>query len=433
MFSEFQFFFNKKFIKKSGFAVFDQGMFSFSLLIVNILLVRWLSPGEYGAFAVAYSIFILLQSFNTGFLYEPMAVLGPSKYKQDLLKYLNIVIFGHLLISAVLFVIIILFSVFFLRSNQTLKYAFLGMGISMPCILLFNLIRKFYYIKLESQKASLSSVIYFTGILLIIPTLHFMGWLSPFTAFLAIGVTSFATSLVTFKFFHPEWRFEIPRKGVRDVAIEHFKYGRWITGSHLITWIPSSIYIVILPFFIGLEGTGAYRALLNFSLPVQHFVGALNLLFLPKSAQMYAEKQVTRLGKIVSLYTTFILGLTLTYWLFLAIFGNSVINLIYNGKYLEYANLLWLIGLLPFLSTISLPRSYSLRAMKHPDKVFWASGITVVFTIFGLIFVLFMGIKGAILGLLLSTAVNSLCIFYWYQKKITSYKTESMGHNLIWK
>ncbi len=416
MFSEFRIFFNRKFIEKSGFAVFDQGMFSFSLLIVNILLVRWLSPGEYGSFAVAYSIFILLQSFNTGFLYEPMAVLGPSKYRQNLLKYLNTVIAGHLLISSALFVIIILFSVFFLKSNQTLKYAFLGMGISMPCILLFNLIRKFYYIKLESQKASLSSAIYFLVTLSIITVLHFLECLSPFTAFLTLGITSFVVGLGTLKFFHPEWRFEIPGRDMRDAAIEHFKYGRWVTGSHLITWISSSIYIVILPFFIGMEGTGAFRALLNFSLPVQHLVGALNLLFLPKSSKLYAEKQATRLDVVVSLYTIFVLGLTLTYWLFLAMFGDILVKLIYNGKYLEYANLLWLIGLLPFLSTISLPRSCVLRAMKRPDKVFLSHCIAAAFTIVGVICVVFFGIKGAILGLLVSSAANCLCIFYWYNK-----------------
>lgn len=59
-------FFGGKFIRKSGFAIFDQGMFSLSTLIVNVLLVRWLSPSGYGVFAVAYSIFILLQSINMG-------------------------------------------------------------------------------------------------------------------------------------------------------------------------------------------------------------------------------------------------------------------------------------------------------------------------------------------------------------------------------
>lgn len=407
---------NKSYIKKGGFAVFDQGIYSLSLLVVNILLARWLGPGEYGAFAIAYSIFILLQSINMGFLYEPMAIFGPSKYKQNLLTYLNTVIFGHLLISAVLLVIISLFSVFFLRSNHTLQYAFGGMGISMPCILFFNLIRKFYYIKLESQKAGLSSTIFFVGTLLIIPVLHYLQWLSPFTAFLALGSISIVVSLATLKFFYPQWRLERTDEKMRNVAIEHFRYGRWTVGSGLINWIPSNIYVVILPFFVSMEGVGAFRALLNFSLPVQHFIGALNLLFMPISSKMCAEKQGARLQRIVSLYTASIAGLAVTYWLFLALFGNSLVDLIYKGKYLEYANLIWLIGLLPFLSTISLPRSCVLRAMQQPDKVFLSHCIAAVFTIVGLIFVVFLYVKGAIIGLIITTMVNCLCVFYWYNK-----------------
>jgi hypothetical protein len=38
--------------KKAGLAVLDQGLFTGSHFIINVLLARWLEPAQYGAFAV---------------------------------------------------------------------------------------------------------------------------------------------------------------------------------------------------------------------------------------------------------------------------------------------------------------------------------------------------------------------------------------------
>ncbi|GIX47763.1 MAG: hypothetical protein KatS3mg131_1974 [Candidatus Tectimicrobiota bacterium] len=58
--------------RKGGLAVLDQGLFSGANFLVNILLARWLPPEEYGAFAVALSVFYLLAGFHTAVLTEPM-------------------------------------------------------------------------------------------------------------------------------------------------------------------------------------------------------------------------------------------------------------------------------------------------------------------------------------------------------------------------
>ena len=420
-----------KYITKGVFAICDQGLFSFTTLAVNVLFVRWLSPSEYGSFVIAYSIYIMLQSINMGFLHEPMAIFGTHKYKNNLLKYLNSVIFCQIILSSVFLIIIVLLSLLILESNQSLKYAFLGMGISIPCLFLFNLLRKFYYIKLDSRKACTSSTAYCIGVLLSLYILQSEGLLSPFTAFLTLGAISLVVGMTTFILFYPSWKFTVCKKDIQELAGEHFKYGKWVIGTNLITWIPTNIYVIVLPVFIGIAGTGVFRALLNFALPVQHLSKAFNLLFLPKFSKFFAEKQLKRLENMVSVYTMSVLVVTIIYWLFLSIFGKILISLVYNGKHLEYANLLWLIGLIPFLSTISLPRAYALRAMRKPNKIFISSCITAVFALIGLVLIDFWGLKGAIISLLISTLVNSLCIFYWYHKLMVQYRSTSIHSTQI--
>src|SRR5579863_1711916 len=66
---------------KSGFAVADQGFISGSNFVLSILLARWMGADQYGAYALAFSIFILLSLLYLSMVLEPMAVFGASTYR----------------------------------------------------------------------------------------------------------------------------------------------------------------------------------------------------------------------------------------------------------------------------------------------------------------------------------------------------------------
>ena len=80
-------------------AVMDQGLFATSNLILNILLARWITPVEYGAFTVSYTIFLWLGTFHTALITEPMLVFGAGKYKECFLDYLRVLLRWHWLFT----------------------------------------------------------------------------------------------------------------------------------------------------------------------------------------------------------------------------------------------------------------------------------------------------------------------------------------------
>src|SRR5205823_6875931 len=61
---------------KGGLAIFDQGLVAGSRFLVSILLARWLSSRQYGAYALAYAVFLLLLMLYQSLLLEPMTVFG---------------------------------------------------------------------------------------------------------------------------------------------------------------------------------------------------------------------------------------------------------------------------------------------------------------------------------------------------------------------
>src|SRR5574337_1323441 len=83
-------------LSKVFLAVMDQGLISGSNFVMSILLARWLSAEQYGAYALAFSIFLLLSQFYVSLLLEPMAVFGGSTYRYRQQGYLGALLWIHL-------------------------------------------------------------------------------------------------------------------------------------------------------------------------------------------------------------------------------------------------------------------------------------------------------------------------------------------------
>jgi len=91
---------------KGGLAVLDQGLISGSNFLVGILLARWLAPGEYGAYALAFAIFLLLSFVSQSLLFEPMAVFSGSAYQKSMRGYFRSVLWIHLAMTVITFVLL---------------------------------------------------------------------------------------------------------------------------------------------------------------------------------------------------------------------------------------------------------------------------------------------------------------------------------------
>ena len=81
---------------RGGLAIADQALYAGAHFLLNILLARWLVPADYGAFALAYSAFLLIAALYAAVVLEPMAVFGPGRYSAHRQGYLGILLRAHL-------------------------------------------------------------------------------------------------------------------------------------------------------------------------------------------------------------------------------------------------------------------------------------------------------------------------------------------------
>ncbi len=404
-------------VGKGSLAILDQGLFAGSNFLINVLLARWREPAGYGAFALAYSIFLLLGVFHTAVLTEPMLVFGPGRYREHFPRYLGILLRGHfvLMLPSTALLAAAAFLLGWLYSPEV-EPAFLALAIAGPFILLIWLLRRAFYVRLNPGWAAAGSGVYLLILLASILTLRAVGRLTPATGFLAMAAGSLITSLLLLVLLRPTLATD--SSVIRAVAADHWRYGRWSVATAGISWLPGNIYYVLLPGWFGLEGAGAFRALMNLAMPVLHSIGALSGILLPVLVRNRNKSGTHGMANTMRLFLALFLLGSMVYLIVFWGLRFELFHLLYGDKYEKYTSLpVFLVGLLPFSSSLVVVLGSSLRALERPEYIFWGfvgSGVVTLFV--GIPLVAAGGVSGGLLGLLLSYLVAAGLMFWFYRK-----------------
>ena len=403
---------------KGGLAILDQGLFAGANFVANILLARWLTPEDYGAFALAYSIFLLFAAFHTAILTEPMMVFGAGMYAGKFDRYLGILLRGHAVLmvpaSLVLAGVALLLGRLY---SPSVERAFLGLALAAGFILLLWLLRKVFYVTSQPGWAVLGSATYCAGVLACTCLLQASGRLSPWTAFLGIACASLAAAALLLSL--PRSRGTADEGGLTPdmVRRQHWGYGQWSMATAALMWFPGNIYYAVLPAWIGLQGAGALRALMNLAMPVTHSISALTMLLLPRlvrDRQQGGPEKMDRTMRVA--LALFFSGCALDLGL-LWMLGSQALQFLYAGKYTEYAGWpLLLVGLLPFAASLTAILGGALRALERPDSIFSCYvGSSIAAFLVGLPLAWAFGLTGAMGGALVSALVTGVWMYRFYK------------------
>jgi O-antigen/teichoic acid export membrane protein len=404
--------------KKGSIAILDQTLFNGIHLLLSILLARWLEPGQYGIFAITYSILVLFGAFHMAILIEPMLIFGTGKYKDKFDKYLGVLISGNFFLTLSASFILIVISIFIGNIyNKNMQLALFGLAISLPFILLLWLLRRAFYVNLEPGWSTMGGIAYSGLLLFVVLFLNSKKWLSVATCYLSMGLCSLLISLFLIYRLKPKkvFIFDSDSPGIRK---DHFRYGRWSLGTNALTWGVNNAYFVFLPTLIGLEGVAALRALMNLSTPIIQTNSALSFLLLPILCRHRLEN-IRKMKKTMDFFLVVFISAAAVYLFILLLFGKRLMELVYAGKYSEFSRLIPLVALLPLGSGMTLVLENTLRSMEKPDKVFWSYLAGTFVAIAGAILMAnIFGLRGVLYGYNISylVMVIGMIFFIWKAK-----------------
>lgn len=394
-------------------AVLDQGLFSISNLVLNVLLARWLLPEDYGIFATAFAIFLLVATLHTGLFEEPMLVFGSGKYRNRISEYLGTLLHGHLGFGILIGLVLAFISlVLTLSGSTTASEGLLALALAGPFMLLLWLMRQACYARLEPHLAALASALYIILVLAGTYALFRLGWLSSAPAFGLMGLSSLLVGLCLIM------RLGIKRPKLReddltrDVVKDHWRFGRWSLALLALEWFPVGGLFLLLSLLGSLEASASLRALMNFILPAIMGMMALCSLLIPN---LIRARGGARFGFLVRSATVLFVFGSVLYWLLLGLFHAPLMDLLYAGRYGEDAHLLWILGLIPiFVAGLSVMNS-AFRAFERPDQLFWPYAFSTLAALaLGPFMIVAWGVAGAVLTYLVWAGIATAVMTYLF-------------------
>jgi O-antigen/teichoic acid export membrane protein len=385
----------------------DQGLIGGSNFLIAILLARQLTPEQYGGYALVFEIFMVFSLAYACLILEPMLVFGSSVYRNNFRQYFGVLLWLHVLIALII-VLLLGGSALLaeLSKSPSLPRALVGAMVAGPCVFLFWLVRRAFYVKLDPQTAVMGGLVYCAvqiGGLLIFYKLRL---LSPFVAFLLMAAGALTASIMLLARLRPSMELKPRCPTLREVSQQSWGYGRWALASAVASWFCGNIFYLLLSIFGGLADTGALKALLNFASPAGQVFAALSMLTLPYAARCYQQNGVPGVGDLsrrwfIPLYS----GGTAVYWALFLLFKHPIVHFLYAGKYVQVEYLIPWVALASVLRVATVAQMVALKAIQAPFLVFIAFVISdIISLLVGIPAIWAFGLDGAICAYVLSGA-----------------------------
>jgi len=404
---------------KGSLALTDQALFVGAQFALNIMLARWLTPEGYGAFAVAYAVYLLAIAVHSALLVEPMMVFGSGRYLETRRSYLGIVLRGHWLLTVPAGLLALGAGLLIGRMNsQPVGRALCALGFALPLTLLSDLIRRAFYIEMRPGRAAAGGAVYFSALLALVWWLRAGNRLTPAAAIIAMGAAALLTAGMQLVWLGSQWPRTSGKLPAGRVASEHWSYGRWVLAGVLPSWTLLNLYYVVLPVRFGLKESGALKAIMNLAMPAIHGVIACGLLAMPLFVRHRHAGGSRLMQRTVRRVTGVFVAGAATYLLLVWFFRVPILALLYGGRYLEYSGLpVFLVGLVPLGTALTVSLGCALRALERPDLVFWANvAASVISLSLGLRLTAAWGVLGAVAGYLVSYGAFAAALWIFYQR-----------------
>src|ERR1039458_9518864 len=392
----------------------DQGLIGGSNFLIAILLARQLSLTQYGAYALAFEIFMVLSMAYACLILEPLLVFGPSTYRDSFRQYFGVLLWMHLGIAFATALLLggSAWLIYELGKWPNLSSALTALMLAMPCILLFWLARRAFYVKLDPKTAVLGGLIYSSVLLGGVLLLYQLRSLSPAVAFLLMAAGALAASPLLVGRLNPSMFSKLTSPTLREVSSKHWVYGRWALSAAVAGWISGNIYYILLSTMRGLADTGSFKALLNVASPVGQVFAALFMLIIPYAARMYQQNGASGVERLSWRLTLLCSGGAVAYWFSFLVFKHPILHLLYGGKYLQIEHLVPYVALGSVFRLAATVQIVCLKAAQSPFLSFvaWVSSDLVAFLV-GVPAIWAFGLQGALWAYGLSGAVTLISAF----------------------
>lgn len=409
---------NKIFANKVNLVLLDQAIYSGCGFLITLLLIRLLSPLQFGIYASLIIVIYFIVSMSSALVIQPLQVrLSQIKNQKE---YISFAFYFLLLIVFILSILTyILFSMqLSILSNITTDSKSIIAFAS--AFVAHDFFRKLFLAKNKILNALLIDL-FSNAIPLIIFTIAYInfeiGLSQVITIYTMCYIPGIAIAIYITKpiiTLNNEWR-------------NHFQYhakqGKWLLLTAILQWWSNNLFVIVSGLYLGAAALGAFRF-------VQSLFGVLNLIL--QTLENYALPFASRLFqtsvdsskdylKNMTIKGSVAIGILLTT---IFLLSDTIIILAAGDSYSEYSFLIKGMSILYFVIFLAYPTRIAIRMMSLDHLFFGGYLISFTFSIISFQYLLMQfELWGALLGLI----TNQIILFTFWQYSLHKIKFE------LWK
>ena len=367
------------------------------------LLARWLPTTQYGSFNVAFTVYLIITTFHSSLILEPMSVLGPSQYFSKLRFYTKLNIWLHIVFTGFITLLTLVILIIFRGIDANLKNALFGMALFSPFLLFFWFYRQICYIKMQPKRSFQGSVLYAALMAFGLAFIKLSNLVNPFWAFLIMAIASFIVPLILWPDRETLNLFSVSEtiEALRQMLFSQWTYGRWSFGTAIAMSFSTNIYPVFIGLFLGLSEAGLFRATQNLILPLQQIIAASSILLVPIMVRERENRGRGNFEQRSNLIIFIFISISSLYILLLMLFKKEILHFIYNSYYYEQNE--WMIlhwAVIAILIAVITSLIIRLKAMQKPRIIFISYFVSAIFTVMvGRILITSWHLNGAMISM----------------------------------
>ena len=397
-------------------ALLDQAAVSGTNLASQMAVGYACAPEQFGVLVLVFTLLLFWDGVRYSFLASPVVVFLPRRLGAAVGPYVGdtFQMLGAILVAGVVF--FALGAGFaWLSGNMLLARGILVGSLALTGWSAREHVRTLFFARLRAGSALLVDATYAVLQLSAVAVLWAVDRLDVFSLLAAVGAAQLTAAglglflmrrLVVFR-----------TGGFRRIVVAHWRFGRWILAAALVYAVAAQIYPWFLNGLHGLEAAaalGACQLPLCFARPL--VIGLVNILT-PELSHHRARNGIHGFHRRVRAAQILLLVPLLLLAGLIALFARDILNLMYDGKYVEYAPILSLLTLQLVVVALGYALNLAFLVMDRPRYHFYVTVVGAVLTLtVGLALTWHCGVLGAGGGLLAVMVGTGIAAFVLYRR-----------------
>jgi N-acetylglucosaminyldiphosphoundecaprenol N-acetyl-beta-D-mannosaminyltransferase len=397
---------------RAGITLADQAFSSASNFLVGLFVARLAGPREFGAFALAYAVWLAVAGLHRALITDPLLISTDSRDGEE--SVLGRGVAAELLLGLAAGAAVALIGwALSAAGASTLGGGLVFLAPWLTVLLAQDYWRWVAFNRGEPAKALLNDVVYTVVQVGVLLTAAQAGHRSAAVALgawgigaacgMALGLWQFRVRLA----FSGGWRY----------LRQSWPVGRWLAADFGTAYGANQVYQFAVAAILGPVGIGAIRAALNLMGPTHVLLYAGGSLGLPESVKALERSGTRGLDRVVRLVSLAAAAGVGAYGLVVGILGGKLMAWIYGPAFAPFGSLVALAALQHVIAAVAWGPNLGLKAAKQTRSLFRVRIVTACVSITSVVLLAnSLGIIGAAWGGVVTVAANVSATWFTYHR-----------------